>query len=295
MGADDLPILADDLGIYSTYGLQAQVTEAASPALVQGLLGGSFDVVIASGENVVSANLAGGDLVMIGQVTRALTLEMVTSPSITDPSQLKGTVGCVLAPAGASYVGLRHYLESQGLNPDTDVTFLSTGSPQGGVAALQADRCQFTATVEDNAAPLLADGFHVLFDFRSTPYPQAAFVTRRSTIQSNRPLLPRFLEATTAGVAYVKSHPQETMADLVRGGVPDDAELRQAYQEGADAYELPPVLDRAGLQNMIDWNAEVTPAFKGVTIDSQIDTSLMAELETNGFLQSIGVQSQGSP
>lgn len=295
MGSNDLPILAKDLGIDSQYGLQAQVTQAATPALVQGLLGGSFDVVLASGETVVSANLAGADLVMIGQVSRTLSTELVASPSITDPSQLKGTVGCTLSPAGANYVSMRHYVESQGLNPDTDVTFLATGSSQNDEAALEADRCQFTEAAVDTAAPLVADGYHVLFDFRTTPYPQAAFVTKRSTIQANRALVLRFLEATTAAIAYVKSHPQETMADLVSRGVPNDAQLPQTYQAGADSYALPPVLDREGLQNMMDWNSEVTPAFKGVSVDSQIDTSLMDELQTSGFLQSLGIQSQGSP
>lgn len=294
MGGNDVFVLGSDLGLYDQYGFQAQVTQAATGAVVQGLLGGSFDFVTAGGEEVVSANAAGADLVMIGEAVDDLTTQLVTVPSITEPSQIKGKVGCTLSPSGSTFLSLRLYLQEQGLNPDTDATFISTGSAANNEAALRANRCQFTTIGLDAATQLEADGYHDLYDFSTTPYPTALLVTRRSTIQNNRAFVIRFLEATTATIQYVKTHPDETKADLVSRGLSNDANLQRTYEEGAAAYALPPTLDPPALQNMVQWNAEVSPAFQGIDISADADTSLMQELQTNGFLQSIGVQSQGS-
>jgi hypothetical protein len=87
----------------------------------------------------------------------------------------------------------------------------------------------------------------------------------------------------------VKTHPAETMADLVARGLPDDDELRRAYEEGAANLSLPPVLDPAANRNLIEWNAEYLPAYRDVAIDRHIDPSLMADLEREGFFRALGI------
>ena len=81
----------------------------------------------------------------------------------------------------------------------------------------------------------------------------------------------------------------EPIADLVARGMPDDDELRRAYDEGAANLLLPPVLDPAAQRNLIEWNAEYQPSYRDVVIERHVDPSLMADLEREGFFRALGI------
>lgn len=289
MGSNDLIVLADRLGFYRKHGLRAEVTPTSSTTLVQGLIAGSFDVASTSAESFVNANLEGADLVIIGQLSRALTTRLMVAPGITAAAQLKGTIGCTISIGGGSFMSMRHYLVSQGLEPGTDLTLVATGSSANNEAALRTGKCQFSVAGSDTAPRLEAEGLRVLHDFRGTPYPLAVVATTRANVQADRERVLRFLRAITDAIAYVKTHPAETIADLVARGMPDDDELRRAYEEGAANLSLPPALDPAANRNLIEWNAEYLPAYHDVVIERHVDPSLMADLEREGFFRALGI------
>jgi ABC-type nitrate/sulfonate/bicarbonate transport system substrate-binding protein len=290
MGSNDLIVLADRLGFYRKHGLRATVTSASSTTVVQGLIAGSFDVASTSAETFINANLEGADLAIVGQINRALQLRLMAAPPITAPAQLKGTVGCTVSIGGGSYMSMRHYVLSQGLDPDNDLTLVATGSSANNEAALRAGKCQFTVASSDAVPRLVAEGMNVLHDFRGTPYPLAVVGTTRASMQADRERLLRFLRAITETIAYVQTHPAETMADLVARGVPDDDELRRAYEESAANLALPPTPDPEAYRNLIDWNAEYLPAYRGLVMDRHVEPDPMAELERSGFLRSFAVE-----
>jgi ABC-type nitrate/sulfonate/bicarbonate transport system substrate-binding protein len=292
MGSNDLIVLADRLGFYRKHGLRAEVTSTSSTTVVQGLISGSFDVGSTSAESFINANLEGADLAIIGQLSRALTTRLMVTPGITAPAQLRDTIGCTISIGGGSFVSMHHYLVSQGLEPGKDVTLVATGSSANNEAAFRTGKCQFTVAGSDSAPRLEADGMRMLYDFRGTPYPLAVVATTRAGIQTDRERVLRFLRAITDAIAYVKTHPAETMADLVARGLPDDDDLRRAYDDGAANLSLPPALDPAANHNLIEWNAEYLPAYRDVAIDRHVDPSLMAEVEQSGFVRALATPAQ---
>jgi len=288
MGSNDLVVLAERLGFYRKHGLRANVTSASSTTVVQGLIAGSFDVASTSAETFINANLEGASLAIIGQVNRALQLRLMVAPNIAEPAQLKGTIGCTVSIGGGSFMTMRHYLVTQGIDPDRDLTLVATGSSANNEAALRTGKCQFSVAANDTVPRLVADGMHVLADFRGTPYPLAVLATTRASIQADRERLLRFLRAVTETIVFVQTHPAETMADLVARGVPDDEDMRRSYEDGAANFAYPPAPDPAAYRNLIDWNSEYLPAYRTVVVDDHVDPSLMAELERSGFLRTLG-------
>jgi ABC-type nitrate/sulfonate/bicarbonate transport system substrate-binding protein len=289
MGSNDLIVIADRLGFYRKHGLRAEVTPTSSTTVVQGLISGSFDVASTSAESFINANLEGADIAIIGQLSRALTTRLMVAPGIASAAQLRDTIGCTISIGGGSFMSMHHYLVTQGLEPGKDVTLVATGSSANNEAALRTGKCAFTVAGSDTAPRLEVDGMRLLYDFRGTPYPLAVVATTRAGAQADRERVHRFLRAITDAIAYVKTHPAEVIADLVARGMPDDDELRRAYDEGAANLSLPPVLDPAAQRNLIEWNAEYQPAYRDVVIDRHTDPTLMADLEREGFFRALGL------
>src|SRR5439155_21524177 len=108
---------------------------------------------------------------------------------------------------GGTYATMRHYLLTQGIDPDQDLTLVATGSSANNEAALRSGKCQFSLVANDTVPRLEADGMRVLADFRGTPYPLAVIATTRASVQADRERLLRFLSAVTEAIAYVQTHP----------------------------------------------------------------------------------------
>jgi ABC-type nitrate/sulfonate/bicarbonate transport system substrate-binding protein len=89
-----------DLGTFEKYGLNGDVVLVGGSARqIQGVLGGSTDFAQVDITAVVSANLKGADLVVVGGTMNKLPFSMVTQPEIREPSQLKGKkIGVVNMP-----------------------------------------------------------------------------------------------------------------------------------------------------------------------------------------------------
>jgi ABC-type nitrate/sulfonate/bicarbonate transport system substrate-binding protein len=290
MGSNDLVVQAKRLGFYRKHGLRAEVTSTSSTTVVQGLISGSFDVAATSAETFINANMEGAELVIFGQVGHGLQTRLMVAPPIAEPSHLKGTIGCTISIGGGSFMSMRHYIVSHGIDPDRDLTMVATGSSANNEAAFRTGKCQFTVASNDTAPRLVAEGMRVLHDFSGTPYPLAVVATTRASLQNDRERVLRFLRAITETIAFIKTHPEETVADLVARGMPDDEQLRRAYEDGASNLALPPALNPAAFQNLLEWNAEYLPAYRDVVVDRHVDYSLMAELEREGFLRAVGAK-----
>src|SRR3990167_8909187 len=88
--------VVQEKGCLKKQGLYAEVISITnSPTALQALLAGELDVIVTSVTTLVSARLAGADIVMILGMVPTFVDHIITLPSITRLEQLKGKTGGV--------------------------------------------------------------------------------------------------------------------------------------------------------------------------------------------------------
>ena len=115
-------------------------------------LGGESAVAESAGPAVVSARLAGGDVVAIAGSVNILTYYFVTLPTIKRAEDLKGKIGANQSPGTIADFALRVSLRKLGLDPAKDVSLRSIGVLYDRIAAMQKGIVQFTVVTEAGEA-----------------------------------------------------------------------------------------------------------------------------------------------
>jgi ABC-type nitrate/sulfonate/bicarbonate transport system substrate-binding protein len=197
--------IAKDLGLFEKYGLDGNLIYIASGVTsVNALLGGSVDIIAASGSSAIGAAARGAPLVIIASLGH-IAYKLIAHPSITTVQALKGKViGSSRIGAGTDYA-LQRLLPKLGLMPGKDVQLIPTGISESDRRLLMLMQGKIDATLgtEDNLLQLAGRGvkFSVLADLYD-----AGVYTTGSDIATSRQLLkerPRqlkgFLMALTEG------------------------------------------------------------------------------------------------
>jgi NitT/TauT family transport system substrate-binding protein len=84
--------IAKDLGLFEKYGLDANLIYIASGVVsVNALLGGSVDIIAASGSSAIGAAARGAPVVIIASLGH-IAYKLVALPSITSVQGLKGKI-----------------------------------------------------------------------------------------------------------------------------------------------------------------------------------------------------------
>jgi hypothetical protein len=119
--------IAKDLGLFEKYGLDGNLIYIASGVTsVNALLGGSVDIIAASGSSAVGAAARGAPLVIIASLGH-IAYKLIAHPSITTVQALKGKIiGSSRIGAGTDYA-LQRLLPKLGLTPGKDVQLIPTG------------------------------------------------------------------------------------------------------------------------------------------------------------------------
>src|SRR6266513_6151274 len=119
--------IAKDLGLFEKYGLDGNLIYIASGVVsVNALLGGTVDIIAASGSSAVGAAARGAPLVIVASLGH-IAYKLVANPSITTIQGLKGKIiGSSRIGAGTDYA-LKRLLPKLGLTPGKDVQLIPTG------------------------------------------------------------------------------------------------------------------------------------------------------------------------
>src|SRR6266542_1311901 len=180
--------IAKDLGLFEKYGLEGNLVYIASGVTsVNALLGGSVDIIAASGSSAVGAAARGAPIVIIASLGH-IAYKLIAHPSITSVQGLKGKIiGSSRIGAGTDFA-LQRLLPKLGLTPGKDVTLLPTGVSESDrrLLMLMQGRIDATLGTEDNLLQLATKGmkFSVLADLY-----EAGVYTTGSDIATSRQLL----------------------------------------------------------------------------------------------------------
>jgi ABC-type nitrate/sulfonate/bicarbonate transport system substrate-binding protein len=283
--------VADQKGFLKKNGLQAEVIAiSASTIVIQALLTGEVDFIIAPSATLVTSRLAGADTVMVSTNLPLFIDHIVSLADITTMEQLKGKTGGVNRLGTTSDMTLRLALRRFGIDPEKDTKIIATGENPQRLAALTRNITQFTLLAEPLVREAEKMGFRDLIDIGTLkiPYHVNAVVTREKTVKERRPFVAKVVRAFTEAIHLIKTNKEETKALIGKNLKTNDPEgLERAYRAYNGAFPEIPYPNAEGVKTLLDDIAPRTP--KAATADpkSFVDLSLVQELEASGFIKQL--------
>jgi NitT/TauT family transport system substrate-binding protein len=285
--------IAQDLGLFEKYGLDVNLIYIASGVTsVNALLGGSVDIIAASGSSSVTAAARGAPLVIIASLGH-IAYKLIALPSITTVQGLRGkTIGSSRIGAGSDYA-LRRLLPKLGLTPGKDVQLIPTGISESDrrlVMMLQG-KIDATLATEDNLLQLGARGvkFSVLADlYENGVYTTGSDIATSRQLLKDRPRqLKAFIMALTEGTAYGRAHKDYTMRVYRKHMKIEDPKLLESMHKNYLLGTIPmkPYPREEALQNDIDDLSYTYSHLKGKKAGDFLDLTLLKSLDDEGFFR----------
>ncbi|HMF51272.1 MAG TPA: ABC transporter substrate-binding protein, partial [Candidatus Saccharimonadales bacterium] len=232
--------VADHKSFFKKNGLNAEVIAiSASTIVIQALLTGEVDFIIAPSATLVTSRLAGADTMMVSTNLPLFIDHIVSLGSISSIEQLKGKIGGVNRLGTTSDMTLRLALRRLGVDPEKETKIIATGENPQRLAALANNITQFTLLGEPLVREAEKLGFRDLYDIGTLkiPYHVNALVTREKTVKERRPFVAKVVRAFTEALHFIKTNKEETKALIGKNLKSNDPEgLERAYRAYNSAF-----------------------------------------------------------
>ena len=282
--------VANDMGLYKKYGLDVDIEYVAtSTTVTAAMLSGQTPVSDNGEDAVISADLGGGDLAIIGAGWNKLLLDIYSTPGIKDPAQLKGKrLGVSKQGTVTDFAG-RYFLTKNNLVPNRDVTLVQTGGAPQTLTALQSGAIDAGVFGSPNDYQAKAAGFSELANLAdyNIAYHTGPLVAKKSWLKSHHEDALNILRAYLEAVDIVYKDKSKAVAILGKYMKTSDTKLLDdsyaSTLRGLPRMQLPEIdAVKVGLQQ------SKVPAAKSADPAQFIDTSLIDELQAGGFFASLG-------
>jgi len=280
-----------EAGLFEKHGLSVDLVYVSSGTKVaQAVLAREFPVALAGG-TIVNANLAGGDIVVVGGVVNVPSFYFLVQPSIKRVEDLKGKAVGITRYASSTDYSVRYFLKKSGLEPDRDVKILQMGGQPEILAGVQAGVIQggiFSSPADYKARKV---GFVQLVDISKIglDYPTVSIVSSRSYISRDPGTVKNFLMAYSEGVSRLFKDKEFTMKVTGKYTRTQDRDvLEAAYSFSTNFIEKTPRLPYKAIETILAQTAETDPKARGHKAEEFIDPTFYNELEKSGFFKSLG-------
>src|SRR5215213_9368030 len=248
--------VADQKGFLKKNGVSAEVINiSASTIVIQALLTGEVDFIIAPSATLVTSKMAGADTVMVSTNLPLFIDHIVSLGNITSIEQLKGKIGGVNRLGTTSDMTLRLALRRLGVDPEKETKIIATGENPQRLAALANNITQFTLLGEPLVREAEKLGFRDLFDIGTLkiPYHVNSVVTREKTVKERRSLVQKVVRAFTESLHYIHTNKEDTKALIGKNLKTKDPEgLERAYKAYNAAFPEVPYPHAEGVKTLLD-------------------------------------------
>ncbi|MGH7768306.1 MAG: ABC transporter substrate-binding protein, partial [Candidatus Binatia bacterium] len=295
--------VAREMGLFEKYALDIKLINISSGSTsMQALLGGDIQLVAASGTSAVATAAQGAPVVIVAS-SGPIAYKLIAHPSITSVQGLKGKIiGSSRAGAGTDFA-LRQLLPKLGLTPGKDITILPTGLSESDrrLMLIMQGRIDATIGLADNVLQLELRGqkLSVLADvLESGVWTSGSdIITTRAFLKSQRRRIKAFLMAFSEAIWLAKTRRElayNTFRKYMK--IENPRILEATYQ----TYVLGTIPDKPypreeSIQSDIDFLSAANPEFKKKKPSDFIDTTLLREMESEGFFNRFPAALEGSP
>jgi NitT/TauT family transport system substrate-binding protein len=277
-GGAHLPLFyARDKGIFAKNGLDVTLQGlGGGPVAAAALQSGDVQIVDITGSEVVSADAAGADIIVLATLTPVFPYVFEVSQAISSKDDLKGKTIAVRASGDATDIATRVLLKKQGLDPDRDVTILAVQQEGARMASLMAGQiCCTVAQVQDRAL-LEKNKFHMLFDMTmlGIPNAQGVIATKRAYAKDHPDVIQRFMDSLIESIARSKNDRAGSLPVLKAQLKLDDDAIVAATYDFFMGEVVPnvPMPTAAQFANAISVLSRQNDKLKGFDVARFIDT-----------------------
>ena len=282
--------MAKEGGYFEKNGLAVDPIYVASGTKVaQAVIAGEFPVALAGGI-IVSADLAGGDIAIIGGVVNVPSFYVIVDPAIKKPEDLKGKAIGITRYGSSTDFSVRFLIKKWGMEPDRDIKILQMGGQPEILAGLQAGAIQGGILSSPGDYKAKKAGFQLLIDFKKVglDYPTVSLVSARSFIKKDPQTVRRFLMAYSEATERLFRDKEFAMKVLGKYTRTEDREaLESAYTYATTFIERPPRLPYKAVETILAQVAETDARAKTHKPEDFIDPTFYNELEKSGFFKNL--------
>ena len=294
IGSSQSPLwIAHEAGLFKKHGLDAEILYVAGGSrAAQVILSGDAPIAMFNGSSVISANLAGADLVSIASGMNVLPFFLVTGPGIKQVEELKGKKVAITRFASATDFALRFAAEKWPVKPERDFAVIQLGGQPEMMAALKSGAVQGAMLNAEFAILARREGYRDLVDVSSLGlvFPGSAVNTSRSFIKSRRDTVLRIMRAYTESVHLGRTNKSFGVTVLGKYLKNQNVPFLHAVHELYLGRYIPwpPYPSVEATKRALDDVAERDPRARGMSAEQFIDASLMQELDKEGFIKQLG-------
>ena len=280
--------------IFQKYGLDMEYLAIENGTVsMQTLLANETQAAFTTGALAVTANLQGGDSTIIAGGINFIPNKLVTRPDIKRPEDLKGKRIAISRFGSASDYATQLALEKLNVNPK-DISIIQAGGNSTRFSAIVGGSIHATLLSEPLTTMALRDHkMNSLIDLAESgvPFPQNAFLVRRSYLEANRSRVVNFMKGVIEGYYTLKNDKPLAIQMIKKYIRVNDEEAGIGYdyylaKHAEGILELP---DRRGLQFVIDDIAKTNPKAAGQTPESLrlLEPSVLDEIKKSGFVEKV--------
>jgi NitT/TauT family transport system substrate-binding protein len=282
--------IADQTGLFKKHGLDVQLIYiSAGSVIVPAILSGQVDIANMSSAPALTW-ARGAALSAVGVTSNRLLHVIMTRSSIKTPQELKNKKIGGDRYGSLSDLILREALRYYNLVPDRDVAVIQTGGLPERLGALKAGAVDGAIVTGDTALEAEKLGFHKLIDLGQLPirYPSSTIIVSKSFLTAKRDTVKRFLRGWIEGIKIAKTDKETTISVMQKFlKTSDRSVLDRIFEIYKSVHERVPTPDPKLMGVALKQLAATVPQTHQLKVEDFTDRSLIAELESEGFIAKV--------
>ena len=283
--------MAKDAGLFEKYGFDATpIFISGSIRGIQAILAGDIPIGEGGGPGLVSARLAGGEVVAVAGNINVLPYYLVAHPSIKKPEDLRAKIGGNHIAGTTAEFALRMGLKKLGIDPLKDVQLRVIGGTIERMAALQKGLVQFTVVTQPGKAIAEKAGFPTVVDMIALgiPFPQNGIYTTTKMIRERPDTVRRYVKAYVEAIHFFKTHKEDALKIMRKYSRVDDRQvLEDSWEWHAKYFPNAPYPPVDGYQLILQDVATSDARAAKATVKDFVDLRFVKELEDSGFIKNL--------
>ena len=285
-----IPWVAKEAKIYEKHGLDAEpVVMSGSGIASRALIAGSVTISPITTPAVMSAVLAGSDMVILAHTMPGVIQSLMVRPDIKRAEDLKGkTIGVTTFGSLGDFL-VRYLARQRGLNPDKDFALRQIGADPERFISLRQGSIQAATLSHPTFILAQRAGFQVLWDFfKDVEYPWSEIATTRTQIKQDRDFVMRYMRAHIEGIARFKQEPElgkRVIKKMLR--LNDEAMAQESWDLFAKHRLAAPYPNLKGMKTSFEYVAATRPEVNKYKPEDFVDSSFVEELDKSGFIKKL--------
>ena len=281
-----------EAGIFRKHGLDVELLYVAGGGRAAPVVqSGEVPIGVFTGGSVVSANLAGGDLVVIASSMNVMTFVIMARPEIKRVEDLKGKKIGISRFGSSTDFGLRYAEEKWPIKRQRDFAVIQVGGVTDVFNALRAGALDAAVINAELAIIGRREGYRELADISKMGinFPTSSIITTRSFIKRNENTVRKFIRGFVEGVYYAKTQRGPTINVMKKYLRSSDASMFDELYEMYIVRNIPrvPRPSPESLKTVMDQMVETDPRVTSLKPEQLIDARFFRELEKEGFTQKL--------